>query len=138
MNTLLQRLSDNNPHDLNDATEAENKSSRLAEEMLLLLSSRPRSYNVEHIPLVNNSILNYGVSDVFEKDTARVDRNNIMQSRIQVALQRFEPRLKNIVVSAGEQNGSYCAFIIEADTHHEHVRYRLMWDDVLSQFSLRD
>ncbi|WP_148872912.1 GPW/gp25 family protein [Serratia marcescens] len=138
MNTLLQRLSDNNPSNQEDTAEAEDKSSRLAEEMLLLLSSRPRSQHLEHISLINSSILNYGVNDVFDPDTPRVERNAIMQSRIQVALQRFEPRLKNIVVSAGEQHGSYCAFIIEADTHHEHVRYCLMWDDVLSQFSLRD
>lgn len=138
MNTLLQRLSDNNPNNQDDVAEGENKSSRLLEEMLLLLSSRPRSHHIEHIPLINNSILNYGVSDVFDKDTPRLDRNVIMQSRLKIALQRYEPRLKNIVVNAGEQNCGCCSFIIEADTSNGKVRYRLIWDDVISQFSLRD
>lgn len=138
MKSLLQQLSDNNPKDQNDISEEEDKSSTLIDEILLLLSSRPRSYRIDDIPLINESILNYGVSDVFSSDTPRLERNTIMQSRIQMALQRFEPRLKNISVTPGEELGSLCSFIINAETLNGEVRYRLMWDDVISQFSLRD
>ncbi|MGB7801765.1 hypothetical protein [Buttiauxella sp.] len=138
MKSLLQQLSDDNPKDQNDISEAEYKSSTLIDEILLLLSSRPRSYRIDDIPLINGSILNYGVSDVFASDTPRLERNGIMQSRIEIALQRFEPRLKNICVTPGEELGSLCSFIIDAETSTGGVRYRLMWDDVISQFSLRD
>ncbi|CAM3657675.1 MULTISPECIES: GPW/gp25 family protein [Rahnella] len=138
MKSLLQQLSDNNPKDQNDISEAEDKSSTLIDEILLLLSSRPRSYRIDDIPLINASILNYGVSDVFASDTPRLERNAIMQSRIETALQRFEPRLKNVCVTPGEELGSLCSFIIDAETLAGEVRYRLMWDDVISQFSLRD
>jgi len=138
MKSLLQQLSDNNPKDQNDISEEEDKSSTLIDEILLLLSSRPRSYRIDDIPLINASILNYGVSDVFASDTPRLERNAIMQSRIETALQRFEPRLKNVCVTPGEELGSLCSFIIDAETLAGEVRYRLMWDDVISQFSLRD
>ena len=138
MKSLLQQLSDNNPKDQNDISEAEDKSSTLIDEILLLLSSRPRSYRIDDIPLINASILNYGVSDVFASDTPRLERNAIMQSRIETALQRFEPRLKNVCVTPGEELGSLCSFIIDAETLAGEARYRLMWDDVISQFSLRD
>ena len=138
MKSLLQQLSDNNPKDQNDISETEDKSSTLIDEILLLLSSRPRSYRIENIPLINKSILNYGVSDVFASDTPRPERNAIMQSRIEIALQRFETRLTNVRVTPGDELGSLCSFIIDAETLTGEVRYRLMWDDVISQFSLRD
>ena len=138
MKSLLQQLSDNNPKDQNDISETEDKSSTLIDEILLLLSSRPRSYRIENIPLINKSILNYGVCDVFVSDTPRPERNAIMQSRIEIALQRFETRLTNVRVTPGDELGSLCSFIIDAETLTGEVRYRLMWDDVISQFSLRD
>ncbi|WP_447866691.1 GPW/gp25 family protein [Rahnella bonaserana] len=138
MCSLLQQLSDDNPKNQNDLTEAEDKSSKLIDEILLLLSSRPRSHSIDDIHLINESILNYGISDVFASDTPRLERNAIMQSRIKMALHRYEPRLKNVCVTHGEELGSLCSFIIEAETLTGEVRYRLMWDDVISQFSLRD
>lgn len=138
MKSLLQQLSDDNPKDQNCPDVAEDKSSMLIEEILLLLSSRPRSYRIDKTPLINESILNYGVSDVFASDTPRLERNAIMQSRIEIALQRFEPRLKNIRVTPGNEQGSLCSFIIDAETSAGEVRYRLIWDDVISQFSLRE
>ncbi|WP_435952468.1 GPW/gp25 family protein [Dryocola sp. BD626] len=138
METLLQRLSDDNPKNQDDRSEAEDKSSRLVEEVLMLLSSRPRSHHAEAIPVINESIINYGVCDVFASDTPRLERNAIMQRRIRLALQRFEPRLRNVDVIPGDEQGSQCFFLIEADTDDGRVRYRLMWDDVISQFTLRD
>ncbi|WP_447840911.1 type VI secretion system baseplate subunit TssE [Enterobacter bugandensis] len=138
MNTLLQRLSDNNPKDQDDLSEGEDKSDVLMNDILLLLSSRPRSYHVDDIPLINDSIINYGVSDFFNSDTQRQERIEIMRERIQQALIRFEPRLKNVVVSLGERVDGMSIFVIEANTINGAVRYHLMWDDVISQFSLRD
>ncbi|MHA0273234.1 GPW/gp25 family protein [Enterobacter ludwigii] len=138
MNTLLQRLTDDNPKDRNDLGADENKSDVLINDILLLLSSRPRSYHVDDIPLINESIINYGVSDFFTGDTQRQARIPIMRDRVQLALTRFEPRLKNIEVSIGEELNGISSFVIEANTINGAVRYHLMWDDVISLFSLRD
>lgn len=138
MNTLLQRLTDNNPKAQDDLSEGEDKSDVLMNDILLLLSSRPRSYHVDDIPLIKESIVNYGVSDFFTSDTQRQERTDIMRVRIKQALTRFEPRLKNVVVSPGERLNGISIFVIEANTIYGAVRYHLMWDDVISQFSLRD
>ncbi|MCS2158548.1 GPW/gp25 family protein [Scandinavium sp. H11S7] len=138
MITLLQRLTDNNPKNMDEQQEAEDQSEVLIADILLLLSSRPRSYHVENIPAINESIINYGVSDVFASDTPRLERNSIMRERIQTALQRFEPRLNQIEVFPGQAQGGISSFIIEADAFFGPVRYHLMWDDVISQFSLRN
>ena len=138
MNTLLQRLADDNPKEEQDVGEAEDKRDVLVNDILFILSSRPRSYHVEQISLINNSIINYGVSDFFDNDTQRQTRNDVMRSRIQMALIRFEPRLKNVEVSLGQYQKGIASFLIEADTIYGAVRYNLMWDDVISQFSLRD
>lgn len=136
MKTLLQRLADDNPKNQDEQHEAENQSEALMADILLLLSSRPRSYNIENSPHINESIINYGVSDVFASDTPRLERNSIMLERIQTALQRFEPRLIGIDVIHGSSKGRSCIFIIEAEAAFGPVRYHLMWDDRLSQFSL--
>lgn len=138
MNTLLQRLTDSNPKDQDDLGEGEDKSDVLMNDILLLLSSRPRSYHVDDMPLIKESIINYGISDFFTSDTQRQVRTDIMRGRIQQALSRFEPRLKNIEVSPGERLNGINSFVIEANTIYGAIRYHLMWDDVISQFSLRD
>lgn len=138
MKTLLQRLADDNPKNVDEHHEAEDQSEVLIADILLLLSSRPRSYHVGNIPVINESIINYGVSDVFASDTPRLDRNSIMCERIQTALERFEPRLNHIEVFPGHTQDGISSFIIEAESFFGHVRYHLMWDDVISQFSLRN
>jgi len=138
MKTLLQRLADDNPKNQDEQKEAEDQSEVLIADILLLLSSRPRSYHVENIPAINESIINYGVSDVFASDTPRLERNSIMRERIQTALQRFEPRLKEIDVFPGNNHDGISTFIIDAEAFFGPVRYHLMWDDVISLFSLRN
>lgn len=138
MNTLLNRLSDNNPEQDVDNEEGEDKSSTLLDELLLLLSSRPRSELAENMVLINASVMNYGIRDTFPCDTLGQMRHSIMQKRIELSLLRFEPRLKNTQVYSDNQEGHTHSFVIEADTDTGPVCYRLMWDDILSHFSLRE
>lgn len=138
MKTLLQRLSDDNPGISVDPQDGEHKAGMLIDEVLLLLSSKPRCVEAESMPLVNASVVNYGIKDTFSTDISDITRNSIMQERIQLSLLRFEPRLKNtLVYSDNHENHTHC-FVIEADTVDGHVFYRVMWDDILSQFSLRE
>lgn len=138
MKTLLQHLADDNTKNADEQQEAEDQSEVLIADILLIFSSRPRSYYVENIPVINESIINYGVSDIFSSDTPRLERNSIMRERIQTALKRFEPRLNQIEVFPGHTQNGISSFIIEAEAFFGPVRYHLMWDDVISQFSLRN
>jgi type VI secretion system protein ImpF len=138
METILQRLMDDNPKDQTDLAERDEKKDNLIDEILFILSSRPRVNDVGHLPLINESIINYGLDDVFPGGIPLLERISIMESRIRTALQRFEPRLKNVAIFSNENKNNLCSFIIEADTESGNVRYCLLWDNVLSQFYFRD
>lgn len=137
MDSLLISLSDN---DVDYSQKSESimgaKNSILSAEIMMILSTRPCESNISDIPWVNTSILNYGVSDVFEHDIPKMDIAAILASRIKLALIRFEPRLNDIQVVAENKNGSFYYFIIQAKSIDGPVCYRIMWDDVISRFSL--
>lgn len=134
---FLQLLSDDNPVVQNEIPEIISDNGVLAAELLMLLSSRPRDYHVSDIPEICQSVINYGISDVFPGEISRSDRNIILESRILRALQLFEPRLKDVTVSAESESYGCSSFIIEAEKNNSPVRFHLEWDDVLSHFSLR-
>jgi type VI secretion system protein ImpF len=133
MSSLLKRLSDDQI-DVKKQSDSEigDKTSILFEEIMMILSSRPYDNSLSDVPLVNASILNYGISDVFDSD---IPIATILVSRIALALIRFEPRLYDIQVKAEDKNGPFFFFIIEANTVAGPVRYRIMWDHVISRFS---
>ncbi|EOZ1715436.1 GPW/gp25 family protein [Yersinia enterocolitica] len=138
MKSLLISLSDNN---VDDSQQSESiimgdKNSMLSAEIMMILSTRPCESNISDTPWVNASILNYGVSDVFEHDISKIEIAAILAARIKMALIRFEPRLYDIQVAAENKNGSFYYFIIQANSVDGPVCYRIMWDDVTSRFSL--
>lgn len=137
MKSLLLSLSDN---DVDYSQQSESimgdKNSILSAEIMMILSTRPCEKNISDTPLVNTSILNYGVSDVFEHDIPKMEVAAILAARIKTALIRFEPRLNDIQVVAENKSGSFYYFIIQATSIDGPVFYRVMWDDVISRFSL--
>ncbi|EKN4037489.1 GPW/gp25 family protein [Yersinia enterocolitica] len=137
MNSLLSSLSDNN---VSDSQQSESimgdKNSILSAEIMMILSTRPCEENISDISWLNTSILNYGVSDVFGHDIPKIEIAAILAARIKMALIRFEPRLHDIQVAAENKNGSFYYFIIQANSVDGPVCYRIMWDDVISRFSL--
>ncbi|EPZ8124193.1 GPW/gp25 family protein [Yersinia enterocolitica] len=137
MKSLLINLTYNN---VDDSQQSESimgdKNSILSAEIMMILSTRPCENNISDTPWINTSILNYGVSDVFEYDVSKIDIAAILAARIKMALIRFEPRLHDIQVVAENKNGSFYYFIIQAKTMDGPVCYRIMWDDVISRFSL--
>lgn len=137
MDSLLISLSDNNA-DYSQHSESimGDKNSMLSAEIMMILSTRPCESNISDIPWVNTSILNYGVSDVFEHDIPKMDITAILAARIKMALIRFEPRLHDIQVTAENKSGPFYYFIIQATSIDGPVCYRIMWDDVISRVSL--
>lgn len=130
---LLKMLADDDPVNQESQYDSFNSEPELAEEILMVLSSRPRHYPIDDMPEVKRSIINYGVSDIFPSDLSRTDRNRIIESRLLEALQLFEPRLSNIYVSAGNNNGTL--YIIDALYREAPIRLYLEWDDLLCKFS---
>ncbi|WP_336284369.1 GPW/gp25 family protein [Citrobacter arsenatis] len=134
---FLKKLSDDNPKELDDNFSASLSKDDLAEEMLMVLTSRPQAYDLDEYKEVFRSVICYGVSDTFPSDMARSERNALLESRIYEALLYFEPRLKDISVKAANELHGCSTFIIDANTACGKVRYYLEWDDLLSHFTLR-
>lgn len=134
---LLKLLADDDPKNQNSQNDAFDPEPDLAAEILMVLSSRPRHYHANEKAEICQSIINYGISDIFPTDLSKTDRNRMLEARLLKALQLFEPRLSNISVSAGNQNLGCSLFIIEAEMKQNPIRLTLEWDDLLCNFLLR-
>lgn len=137
MNSLLINLSDN---DLDHADVAEllvrDKNSIFSTEIMMILSTRPCDANTPHSQGHKTSVLNYGVSDVFESDIPKTDVAAVLASRIETSLIHFEPRLYDIRVAFENKIGSFYHFIMRANSIDGPVCFRITWDEVISRFSL--
>ena len=110
MPSLLLRLSDNTPYVEKDNYRNEDKSTWLLDELKMLFSSRSSFAYLETLPLVNASILNYGINESVSQihDTDR--RKTIIEERIKNTFQRFEPRLSGVTIITKTNNPSHVIF----------------------------
>lgn len=133
MLSLLFRLSDNTPGSMED-TQHDNDINNIVNEIMMLLSSRPRLGYIENISRINSSILNYGINENFSENTPRSKRALELKQRIETALQRFEPRLCNVQVVYDFESLSNINFNIKGECHSQPIAFTLRWDDAMSHF----
>jgi len=134
MPSLMLRLSDNNPQTEEEHYRTEDKSTWLLNELKMLFSSRSRFSYIETLPLVNASVLNYGINESVSPtyDTGR--RKAIIEERIKNTLQRFEPRLTCVTLVTKINNPSHVIFEINGLHHSLPVKFELVWDDCTGKF----
>ncbi|MFS7305099.1 GPW/gp25 family protein [Rahnella inusitata] len=86
------------------------------------------------MPLVNASILNYGINESVSQihDTDR--RKTIIEERIKNTFQRFEPRLSGVTIITKTNNPSHVIFEINALHNTLPVKFDLVWDDCTGKF----
>jgi type VI secretion system protein ImpF len=134
MPSLLLRLSDNNPQIEEEHYQPEVESTWLLNELKMLFSSRSRFAYLETLPLVNASVLNYGINEAVSQihDTDR--RKTIIEERIKNTLQRFEPRLTGVTIITKTNNSSDVIFEINALHNVLPVKFVLVWDDCTGKF----
>ncbi|WP_459176696.1 type VI secretion system baseplate subunit TssE [Ewingella americana] len=134
MPSLLCRLSDNHPRIEKDDYRTEEKSTWLLNELKMLFSSRSRFSHIEIIPLVNASILNYGIDESVSQIHEVEHRKIVIEERIKNALQRFEPRLTEVDVITRTDNPSSVMFEINAMHKELPIKIELVWDDCTGKF----
>ena len=134
MPSLLLRLSDNTPYVEKNNYRNEDKSTWLLDELKMLFSSRSSFAYLETLPLVNASILNYGINESVSQihDTDR--RKTIIEERIKNTFQRFEPRLSGVTIITKTNNPSHVIFEINALHNTLPVKFDLVWDDCTGKF----
>lgn len=138
MISLLTLLSDNTPHQTEECNEGESKSSELIDELIMLLTSRPRSRHIIHDPILEKSVMNYGIHDIFPEGMILSDKRLVLISRIEGALKLFEPRLTQVEIKVVKDKSSETVFRLEANFDKRFIRYFLKWDDAMNQFYLRE
>lgn len=129
MSSLLLRLSDNLPHVEKDSDRIDEKGAWLFNELKMLFSSRSRFPHIEPLPLVNASILNYGINVAVSTISEPEQRKAVIEERIQRALQRFEPRLTDVEITSHTDNAFNVIFEINALYKASPMKFELVWND---------
>lgn len=137
--SLLSRLSDNHPCELEDNYHCEEKPEEtLLKELMMLLMSRTRTPDIEAIEYVNASILNYGIDESFSRVREVNTRKSTIEKRLMSALARFEPRLTNISVTSHTADSQNIIFTLQGYYAQSPVLFELEWDDCNGRFYLHE
>ncbi|MFT2793428.1 GPW/gp25 family protein [Serratia sp. T13T92] len=134
MPSLLQLLSDNNPDRDEDFFLNENKDC-LFNELKMLFYSCSRLAFIEGVPFVNGSVLNYGINTSMTGLTEFEQRKLVIEQRIKDVLDRFEPRLTEVVVKVSSSLPVKVIFDIQAQYREETIFFQLVWDDCAYRIS---
>ncbi|HHR6132081.1 TPA: hypothetical protein ACS72K_003726 [Providencia alcalifaciens] len=137
--SLLSRLSDNNPLNLDDNVEVGlDPQAMMVSELKMLLTSRVRMPNVGDIPLLEHSILNYGIDESFspiEKGKARL---SVLELRLKKAISAFEPRLTQVELFGTINDYQMMNFRLFAYYLGREVALEFCWDDVSRRFHFNE
>lgn len=137
MASLLWKLSDDCPEIKCDTGVVNYNiigTTHLFSEIMMLLSSRTRFFYIESLKNINATVVNYGIDECFDDNVDRNQQALILQKRIRVVFERFEPRLNNVMISFKLQPISITKFYVSADLHKQNIDFILMWDEVIRQF----
>lgn len=136
MPSLLVRLCDDTPQAEEEHFLVDEKKDWILNELDLLFSSRPRFSYLEELPLVNSSVLNFGINESVLPTYDMEGRKKIIAERIKNTLQRFEPRLTHVTVMIKADNPDHVIFEINALHQALPMKFELIWDDCTGKFYL--
>ncbi|MEY8712774.1 GPW/gp25 family protein [Mangrovibacter phragmitis] len=139
--SLLVRLSDNEPHQEEDDYPWDLQSCELlVNELKMMLTSRVRMPDIDNMPEINASILNYGINETFVSDEETMNRYIVLEERVTRAMQRFEPRIADFSVSraADENEPELMVFTITAHYEDAPITVVLKWNNMTGQFYIHE
>jgi len=130
IHSLLLTLSDNHPLREEDDYQCEALSHhQLLTELNMCLSSRARYPGIEEIPLINTSVLNFGIDESFQQTNELTPRRTIMEHRLKTAIARFEPRLTQVSITSKQDKPEEIQFNVQANYLQQRLTIQLIWND---------
>ncbi|MEZ2578329.1 GPW/gp25 family protein [Buttiauxella ferragutiae] len=133
--SLILRLADNSPLDDRDHYPwVSDTREILIAELKMLFTSRTRIPDIEDIPLVNASVLNYGFDESFSRVNEASVRHLAMEQKIKRTISRFEPRLSEVSVSSRTGSSEFILFTLRAYYLGAHVILDMKWNDDTGRF----
>lgn len=128
--SLLSTLSDNHPQQEQDDYQCVALSRHeLLAELKMLLNSRVRHPGIEAIPLINTSVLNFGIDESCQQTEDLISRKNIMHQRLEAALARYEPRLTQVTVTSKQERAEEIIFSVQGYYLQKLLTIQFKWDD---------
>ncbi|MRT15088.1 hypothetical protein GJV07_22675 [Enterobacteriaceae bacterium RIT711] len=135
LTSLLSRLSDNHPwHNEDDYPWELSANDILLAELKMILTSRVRMINIEDLPLVNESIINYGIDESFSKIQEISKRLDVMEMRLKNVIARFEPRLTNVSITNNINQNAIVTFYLQASYLNSSFVLEMKWNDCTGRF----
>lgn len=134
-NSLLLRLSDNNPLRAEDDYQCEEMTfEALLAELKMLLNSRARYSGIDDIPLINGTVVNYGIDESFSNVIEIDVRRATLEARLKNVIARFEPRLTQVTLACDPNHAQIMQFTIQAYYLHTPIFLSLSWNDSIGRF----
>jgi len=133
--SLLYRLSDNHPlNEKDDYSWGSPPHTVLLSELKMLLMSRARLPDIEDIPLINTSVLNYGIAESFSKTDDINYQRLVLETRLKNALARFETRLGQVSFTSNTDNPQAISFILRGSYFSTSIALELTWNESTGRF----
>ena len=129
-------LSDNFPNSKEDDYSREILGDEiLLSEIKMLLNSRARIPYIDKIPMIDSSIINYGISEDFSHEDDLQKRIDKIVIRIKEALERFEPRLQDVTISCERKTYGVITIELKAMCFGKIEVLKFSWNDSMRNFS---
>ncbi|WP_237932226.1 GPW/gp25 family protein [Buttiauxella sp. S19-1] len=137
--SLLFRLSDNHPLCEEDDYHWKSLSFEIQlNELKMLLMSCSRLPGIENIPLVNASILNYGIDTSFRKMNDMNSRRETLKTCLKTVIARFEPRLDKVTITDNSDCTHSIKFVLHGIFVSTPIALKLTWNDCIERFDFNE
>lgn len=137
MISLLKKLSDDNPSSYHDS-DIGFTDEDLKNEISMLLSSRPMYLDIEELPLVCDSVINYGINSSLLNITTPEEQNIEIIKRITIALKRFEPRISDVRIEHKITDDIRSVFTVKSYISDRALTFDVYWTKSTDNLSLHE
>ncbi|PIJ48243.1 hypothetical protein BL250_14425 [Erwinia sp. OLTSP20] len=133
--SLLSRLSDNHPlSEKDDYDWIPAPNDELLSELKMVLMSHARQPDIAHRPLINTSILNYGLDASFSELKVTAAGSDILETRLKKIITRFEPRLSQISLISSQESAQIICFVLRGIYAATSVQLEIKWNECTGRF----
>ncbi|EFN2497836.1 hypothetical protein HIK39_003232 [Shigella dysenteriae] len=106
----------------------------IKDEISMLLSSRTTDSNLDIIPLVCDSVLNYGVKSTLPDEAEKQQEQYEYTAKLSTALNKYEPRLKKIKISHKYTNGTQSVCTVTANIYDKQISFDICWNKITDKY----
>ncbi|MFQ6247189.1 GPW/gp25 family protein [Yersinia enterocolitica] len=137
MMSFLKKLSDDNPSSCHDS-HIDFSDEDLKNEISMLLTSRPIYRDIEELPLICDSVINYGVNISLLNITTPEEKNIEIIKRINIAIKRFEPRISDVRIEHKITDDIRSVFTVKSYISAKLLMFNVYWTKSTDKLSLHE